>query len=174
MALHTTSLLPVPLLLEPPIGAKGATKQKNVSEQRNAMGLRLEGVLVLGGKGAPARQEQRTVVGSEVVVEFRRETQIKESGGGGGADLDREEIGIFGLPFDVDVSAPGHFLQHPFEVGEGDVGQARKIFVADGAAGFVCGMSQTPEPEVHDSPAGDLSARWSYTTPGARSARRIG
>lgn len=61
-----------------------------------------------------------------------------------------EQGGVLGLPFHLDEIALGEFLKDAFEGGDRDMSQACEIFVADGATGFVFGMGDPPQPEVHD------------------------
>src|SRR5262245_21313884 len=114
-----------------PIGTTDAAEEQNVSEEGVAVGFFVQGFLVVGGQGAFTREEQRTVISGEVVVEFRGQTEVDARGGGEGTNLNREEAGVFGLPFDVYKIALGEFLEDAFERRNGNMGKARKIFIAD-------------------------------------------
>ena len=113
------------------------------------MGFFIQSFLVVGGEGPFAGEEAGTVVGGEVVVEFRGQTEVDGRGGGQGTDMDGEEGGVFGLPFDLDQTTVSQLFEHPFEGGERDMGETGEVVVANRTAGFVVGMGQPPQPEIH-------------------------
>ena len=84
------------------IGAKGASEEQDVGEERMAVRFLVQGLLVVGGEGPFAGEEEGAIVVGEVVVEFGAKTKINGRGGGEWVHVDGEEGGTFALPFDVD------------------------------------------------------------------------
>ena len=113
-----------------PIGAKRPAEQHEVGDEGIAVRFLVEGFLVLRGQGSFAGQEQGAVFLAEEIVEFGAKTKIDGREGRQGTDVNGEKGGVLGLPLDVDKPTQGEFLQHPVEGGNGDVGQAGEVFVA--------------------------------------------
>jgi hypothetical protein len=132
------------------IRTKRPLKEQYVSGEWMAARFDVQRLLFLGREGSFTGEEQRAVFVRKEVVQFGAKTKVDRRGGGQSADIDREETGVFGLPFHLDQATVGEFFQDALEGGDRDMGEAGKIFVTEGAAGFVLGMSQPPQAEVDD------------------------